>query len=169
MGFCTQISVPGTLYGDYKWKSSHKEQPLLDGLYIGIFDEGDDKVSFLEIEYKKGNWNWFHESEKPCSPIAWVGVPSCDLYVGKCNDGYGDDTSGLIVSRPWKNAKTERPAKATLYFVLTKIYSDEYSDGYVVSPSEYDTTAKIFDCELSDPKEEVFAYIEMPTNYNDIF
>lgn len=166
MSFCTQISLSGTLCGDYKWKSSSEEQPLLDGLYIGMFKEYDT-LHFSEIKYENGYWKWFSEWEKPCTPIGWVGVPSCILYTGKDNNEWGEDnTNGLIIARPWKNAKTEKPIKTDIYFVVTK-YVDE--EDYMVSPCTYDATIKMFGCELDDPKEEVFAYIEMPTNYRDIF
>lgn len=169
MGFCTHINLPSTLFGDYKWSPSSKESPLFDGLYIGVFDKGNDKVSFCEIEYKNGNWNWFFKSEEPCCPIGYVGIPKCDFYIGNNNEGmFLNSTSGLIVVRPWKNAKTERPTVTDLYIVVTKIDGDD-RDGYVVSPSYYDASANMFDCELESPKEEVFAYIEMPRNWVDIY
>lgn len=169
MGFCTHFSLPSTLFGDYKWSPSPKENPLFDGLYIGMFDVGNNVVSFSEIEYKNGKWNWFFESEKPCTPIGWVGIPKCDFYIGKNNDErFEDSTSGLIVTRPWKNAKTERPTINDLYIVVTKIDDDD-RDGFVVSPSYYNTSTNMFDCELDTPKEEVFAYIKMPTNWVDAY
>lgn len=147
--------VEGSPYYTNDWIISSKQLPPCNGGYIGLFYESNDNTwHSAEVKFEDGTFKWWCDWDKPCNVVAWITIPPITLYMGKEETFVEDETNGIIVKRPWKNAKTEKPVDNDCWYIVLS----RDRDGIF-----YAIPKLLQSLYIADDNDDVLAYIETPT------